>query len=66
MRIHITPSSICSFVCSDGLTHVFSVIKHTPDIRNLPENYKAVIEWARISYVPPSPCFALARDNVSS
>ena len=53
-------------MCSDGLTHVFSVIKHTPDIRNLPENYKAVIEWARISYVPPSPCFALARDNVSS
>ena len=33
----------------DGLTHVFATIKHTPDIRDLPANYQAVIEWARIS-----------------
>ena len=33
----------------DGLTHVFATIKHTPDIRALPANYRAVIEWARIS-----------------
>ena len=36
-------------VIVDGLTHVFATIKHTPDIRDLPANYKAVIEWARIS-----------------
>ncbi|THH01660.1 hypothetical protein EW026_g1070 [Hermanssonia centrifuga] len=33
----------------DGLTHVFATIKETQDIRSLPDNYKAVIEWARIS-----------------
>ncbi|KAF9247067.1 hypothetical protein BU15DRAFT_84631 [Melanogaster broomeanus] len=33
----------------DGLTHVFATIKVTPDVRQLPENYKAVVEWARIS-----------------
>jgi Domain of unknown function in PX-proteins (DUF3818) len=32
-----------------GLTNVFSTIKVTPQIKDLPENYKAVIEWARIS-----------------
>lgn len=36
-------------LASDGLTHVFATIKHTPDIRDLPANYQAVIEWARIS-----------------
>lgn len=35
----------------DGLTHVFATIKVTPDIRNLPSNYQAVVEWARISLV---------------
>ena len=42
---------LCSAVFVDGLTHVFSTIKHTPDIKSLPDNYKAVMEWARISYV---------------
>lgn len=37
------------FFLADGLTHVFATIKHTPNVRDLPENYKAVIEWARIS-----------------
>lgn len=35
----------------DGLTHIFATIKETEDIRQLPSNYQAVIEWARISYV---------------
>jgi hypothetical protein len=33
------------------LTQVFATVKATPDIRNLPANYKAVLEWARISSV---------------
>jgi hypothetical protein len=36
----------------DGLTKIFSTIKVTPDIRQLPSNYQAVMEWARMSYVP--------------
>jgi hypothetical protein len=36
----------------DGLTKVFGTIKVTPDIRQLPSNYQAVIEWARMSYAP--------------
>ena len=35
----------------DGLTHIFAIIKVTEDIRQLPSNFQAVIEWARISYV---------------
>ncbi|KAF8621653.1 hypothetical protein AX15_007669 [Amanita polypyramis BW_CC] len=33
----------------DGLSRVFAIIKETPDINDLPDNYKSVIEWARIS-----------------
>ncbi|KAF8812463.1 hypothetical protein BYT27DRAFT_7182909 [Phlegmacium glaucopus] len=33
----------------DGLTHVFGIIRVTPDIRSLPPNFQAVMEWARIS-----------------
>ncbi|KAI0698586.1 hypothetical protein BC835DRAFT_1532951 [Cytidiella melzeri] len=33
----------------DGLTQVFATIKHTANVRDLPGNYQAVIEWARIS-----------------
>lgn len=39
---------------SDGLTRIFATIKVTPDVRDLPDNYQAVIEWARISLVVPS------------
>lgn len=45
-HIVVSPSLTVS---TDGLTHVFATIKHTPDVRQLPDNYKAVIEWARIS-----------------
>jgi len=38
-------------IALDGLTHLFSTIKVTPDIRDLPQNYRAVTEWARISCV---------------
>lgn len=45
---------------SDGLSHVFAIIKTTPHVRQLPENYQAVLEWARISsvylsFLPPPP-----------
>ncbi|KAL1661975.1 hypothetical protein GGF50DRAFT_104645 [Schizophyllum commune] len=33
----------------DGLTRIFSTIKVTSDVRELPSEYRAVIEWARIS-----------------
>jgi hypothetical protein len=35
----------------DGLTRVFATVKTTPNVRDLPENYQAVLEWARVSYV---------------
>ncbi|KAG5641592.1 hypothetical protein DXG03_004675 [Asterophora parasitica] len=33
----------------DGLTHIFATIKVTPNVNGLPANYRAVLEWARIS-----------------
>ncbi|KAF7971109.1 hypothetical protein HWV62_22036 [Athelia sp. TMB] len=33
----------------DGLTHIFATVKECPHVEDLPENYKAVLEWARIS-----------------
>ncbi|KAF8309595.1 hypothetical protein DL93DRAFT_2062783 [Clavulina sp. PMI_390] len=33
----------------DGLTHIFSVIRQTPDVNDLPPNFQAVLEWGRIS-----------------
>ena len=38
----------------DGLTHIFSTIKETTDVRSLPPSYQAVTQWARISLVSPS------------
>jgi hypothetical protein len=35
----------------DGLTQVFATVKTTPNVRDLPANYQAVIEWGRISSV---------------
>ncbi|KAJ3484539.1 hypothetical protein NLI96_g5579 [Meripilus lineatus] len=49
----------------DGLTQVFSVIKHNPDVRNLPENYQAVVEWARISLASTVFHHFVASDNAS-
>ncbi|OBZ70444.1 hypothetical protein A0H81_10045 [Grifola frondosa] len=36
-------------VGKDGLSHIFETIKTTENVRDLPPNYQAVIEWARIS-----------------
>ncbi|KAJ6599047.1 hypothetical protein DFH09DRAFT_1129929 [Mycena vulgaris] len=33
----------------DGLTQIFATVKVTPNVRDLPANYKAVLEWARMS-----------------
>lgn len=33
----------------DGLSHIFAIIKVTPDINQLPPNYRAVAEWGRIT-----------------
>ncbi|KAJ6485044.1 hypothetical protein C8R47DRAFT_980506 [Mycena vitilis] len=33
----------------DGLTQIFATVKVTPDVRDLPQNYRAVLEWARMS-----------------
>ncbi|KAF7324256.1 PX-domain-containing protein [Mycena sanguinolenta] len=37
----------------DGLTQIFATVKVTPNVRDLPSNYKAVLEWARMSSWPP-------------
>ncbi|KAH7914336.1 hypothetical protein BJ138DRAFT_1144066 [Hygrophoropsis aurantiaca] len=49
----------------DGLTHVFAIIKVTPDIRDLPPNYQAVLEWARISLASTIFQMLVASDNSS-
>ncbi|KAF8897555.1 hypothetical protein BD779DRAFT_1491491 [Infundibulicybe gibba] len=49
----------------DGLTHVFATIKVTPDVRDLPENYRAVLEWARISLASTVFQHFVAADNSS-
>ncbi|KIJ70540.1 hypothetical protein HYDPIDRAFT_35911 [Hydnomerulius pinastri MD-312] len=49
----------------DGLTHVFATIKVTSDVRDLPENYQAVIEWARISLASTIFQTFVAADNSS-
>ena len=35
----------------DGLTRVFAVIKTTDDVRGLPPDFQAILEWGRISSV---------------
>ncbi|TCD69697.1 hypothetical protein EIP91_006714 [Steccherinum ochraceum] len=49
----------------DGLTHIFATIKRTPDVRNLPENYHAVLEWARISLASTVFQHFIAADSAS-
>ncbi|CAE6523036.1 unnamed protein product [Rhizoctonia solani] len=34
---------------ADGLSRIFATIKTTQDVRDLPADYRAVLEWARIS-----------------
>ncbi|CAA7259770.1 unnamed protein product [Cyclocybe aegerita] len=49
----------------DGLTHVFGIIKVTPDIQGLPDNFKAVVEWARISLASTVFHMFVASDDAS-
>ncbi|EPT03805.1 hypothetical protein FOMPIDRAFT_1035376 [Fomitopsis schrenkii] len=48
-----------------GLTHIFATIKVTEDIRQLPSNFQAVIEWARISLASTVFQHFVAADNAS-
>ncbi|KAK0468376.1 uncharacterized protein EV420DRAFT_1504143 [Desarmillaria tabescens] len=48
-----------------GLTNVFATVKVTPDIRSLPANYQAVLEWARISLASTVFHQFVASDNSS-
>ncbi|KZT62904.1 hypothetical protein CALCODRAFT_513796 [Calocera cornea HHB12733] len=38
-----------SLMAKDGLTRVFATVKVTPDVRDLPPDYQAVLAWGRIS-----------------
>ncbi|KIN93038.1 hypothetical protein M404DRAFT_17347 [Pisolithus tinctorius Marx 270] len=49
----------------DGLMQVFAIIKVTPSIEQLPKNYQAVIEWARISLASTLFQTYVASDNSS-
>jgi hypothetical protein len=48
-----TPEMIShqSHIFIDGLSHIFAIIKVTPDINQLPHNYRAVTEWGRTTCV---------------
>ncbi|KAF8845796.1 hypothetical protein BDN67DRAFT_993435 [Paxillus ammoniavirescens] len=48
-----------------GLTHIFATIKVSPEVRQLPENYQAIIEWARISLASTIFQTFVASDNSS-
>ncbi|KAI9574880.1 hypothetical protein HD554DRAFT_2050706 [Boletus coccyginus] len=49
----------------DGLTHMFALIKTTPHVRQLPEDYQAILEWARISLASTIFRTFVASDNSS-
>lgn len=46
---HHLQSFKADLIQRDGLTRVFSTIKSTPNIEELPESYQALIAWGRIS-----------------
>ncbi|KIJ56683.1 hypothetical protein M422DRAFT_197782 [Sphaerobolus stellatus SS14] len=49
----------------DGLIHAFAVIQATEDIRELPPDFKAVLEWARISFASTIFHHFIATDSAS-
>ncbi|KAJ3857420.1 hypothetical protein EV368DRAFT_30340 [Lentinula lateritia] len=49
----------------NGLTHVFAIIKKTPNVRDLPPNFRAVLEWARVSLASTVFQQLVASDNSS-
>ncbi|KAJ7890777.1 hypothetical protein B0H13DRAFT_2039725 [Mycena leptocephala] len=49
----------------DGLTQIFATVKVTPSVRDLPPNYKSVLEWARMSLASTVFQQFVASDNAS-
>ncbi|KAJ7507837.1 hypothetical protein B0H11DRAFT_2314475 [Mycena galericulata] len=49
----------------DGLTQIFATVKVTPNVRDLPSNYKSVLEWARMSLASTVFQQFVASDNAS-
>ena len=49
----------------DGLTRIFATIKSTPRIEDLPEKYKALLKWARISLASTIFQIFMGSDNSS-
>ncbi|KAF8681509.1 PX-associated [Rhizoctonia solani] len=50
---------------ADGLSRIFATIKATQDVRDLPADYKAVLEWARISLASTIFQHLVAADSAS-
>lgn len=48
MVVHLTTYHLTPV---DGLTRIFAAVKQTPNLKHLPREYQAVIEWGRITYV---------------
>ncbi|EST06207.1 protein of unknown function DUF3818, PX-associated [Kalmanozyma brasiliensis GHG001] len=49
----------------DGLTRIFATIKSTPRIEDLPEKYKALVKWSRISLASTIFHIFMGSDNSS-
>ncbi|GAC97055.1 conserved fungal protein [Pseudozyma hubeiensis SY62] len=49
----------------DGLSRIFATIKSTPRIEDLPEKYKALLKWARISLASTIFHIFMGSDNSS-
>ncbi|KAF7292459.1 PX-domain-containing protein [Mycena chlorophos] len=49
----------------DGLTQIFATVKVTPNVRDLPPNYRSVLEWARMSLASTIFHTFVASDNAS-
>ncbi|KAG8967620.1 hypothetical protein FRC03_009649 [Tulasnella sp. 419] len=49
----------------NGLTHVFSTIRTTPEAKDLPSDYHAVLEWGRITSASTLFHHFIATDNAS-
>ncbi|SJX61278.1 uncharacterized protein SRS1_10273 [Sporisorium reilianum f. sp. reilianum] len=49
----------------DGLSRIFATIKSTPRIEDLPEKYKALVKWARISLASTIFQIFMGSDNSS-
>ncbi|KAJ7276427.1 hypothetical protein B0H12DRAFT_1085354 [Mycena haematopus] len=52
-------------IASHGLTQIFATVKVTPNVQDLPQNYKAVLEWARMSLASTVFQQLVASDNAS-